>query len=783
MGLPQWHRGGRLVKGKIKTPDGHSPAGNVIALNRQDSSIVKAAAFFNGNFELKDLPAKELLLKFTSLEFNDTYMPVNTSDNPVTDLGQVLVKPSSNVLAQATITAKRPVYTHKTDGTLEITIENTVLAASTSVNELLTKSPEIVVDEEGALSVMGKGRAIFYLNGKRITDNQLAMIMPGNIKKVEIIRNPSAKYDAEGAAVINITTITQRNDGYQVTARQNISYSDFGGPISYTGLNGNYRKGRLILNGNYALQLGEDRDRLHTTRNRDPQYVFLKTDLTTNWNRKYKGYHYYGLGVQYDIDRASYISLDYSGTLENQGGNTASSNQIVVDSGPSLYKSDAQIDEQNKNNSLSLNYRKRLDTLGSSLFIGGQYSKFNINGNNLIDEVSIKDAITTKRILKQLQNLDIDVVAAQLDYTKMYRNNDALELGVRFSNVDNNFNLNFLTSANGIDFVADPDRSNKFTYRESIGAGYLSFRSSFSKKFDYTVGVRGEFTDYDLRLIKLGGQDIKNSYFTLLPNLAANIRFNKKISLNFSYNSRINRPPYQRLNPVLVYQDPYTSAQGNINLVPEKRHAFELSSRVLKTIVKVGYNYTSDPFGQTAIRGTDPKSYILKRINYGSENEVFLSLSRTFNVKRWTSINTFTLKYGNLQEDNLGFRRVEPRPNAYVYTNNRFDLGKAYSAEVLFWYQGNNLTGLHKRNSMHNLTLTLGKSFMKDALKLYLIANDVLHSFIQSGNYYVGETDVYYNRTLSTNYFRCSLSYNFGKLKKIDYKNRAIGTSESNRVN
>lgn len=772
----------KSVKGKVVTSAGYSPAGNVIAVNRNDSAFIKGAAFFEGNFELKDLPAKQMLLKFTSIEFKDTMIVVDLSNNSAIDLGRIPVSASSTLLGQVSVSARRPVYTHKNDGTLEITIANTILAASTSVSELLTKSPEIVVDEEGAIAVMGKGRAIFYLNGKRIPDNQLPMIMPGNIKTVEIIRNPSAKYDAEGAAVINITTITQRDDGYQITARQNTSYSEFGGLISYSAVNGNYRKGKVILSGNYALQLGEERERLHTTRNRDAQNVFLSSDLTTDWYRKFKGYNYYGFGAQYDIDKASYISLDYTGASENLGGNVVSSNKII-DTGTSVYKSDSKTNEKYRNNSLSLNYRKRLDTLNSSLFIGAQYSNFDNAYNNFIDEVGVKQSVSTSRVLRQLQNMDVDVFAAQVDFSKNFRNSDVLEFGARSSKVANDFDLNFLVSEDRVNYHQDLDRSNKFSYRETIAAGYVSFKSRFSKKFDYTIGVRGEYTDYDLRLLKFNSQEIKNNYFNILPNLLANIRFTKKFNLNLSYNSRVNRPPYQRLSPVLIYQDPYTSAQGNVNLKPEKRHAFEISTRVLKTVVKLGYNYTKDPFGQTVIRGIDPKSYILKRINYGSENEVFLSLSRTDNIKRWSTTNTFTVKYGNLQEEDLGFRRIEPRPNVYFYTNNRFDLGKSYSAEILFWFQGVNITGLHRRNSMHNLTLSLGKSYMKDALKVYLIANDMLTSFVQSGNYYVAETDVRYNRRASTNYCRLSISYNFGKLKKVDYKNKAIGSSENNRVN
>lgn len=772
------------VKGKVVTSQGYAPVGNVIALRPKDSSFIKGASFFDGNFELKDLNDKEVLIKLSSLEFRDTIVAVNYLDNPVVDLGQIVVKTSGTALGEVVVTSKRPVYTHKEDGTLEITVENTLLSASNSVNEILTKSPEIVVNEEGALAVLGKGRAIIYLNGRRITDNQLSLILPGNVKKVEIIRNPSSKYDAEGAAVINITTITQVDDGYQASLKQNVNYSEFGGWNTYSSMNLNYKKGRLSSNGNYALQLGKEKEVLHTTRNRDAENVFLNTDLTSSWNRDFENFSYYGLGLQYDIGKSDYISLEYSGSSEHLGGNTISNNKIVDDSGSTIYNNNIEVDEKNVNNSFSLNYKKAIDTLGSSLFIGGQYSNYNIDVNNLINEESVThNNNKTSRLLKQLQDLGIDVFAAQADLSKVFKNNDVLEIGAKFSNVKNEFDLDFLVSEDGVNYIIDPDRSDNFSYKESVGAGYLSFKSRLGTNLDYSIGMRGEYTEYDLRLLKLNNEAIKNSYLTLLPNVAANIKFSNGFKLNFSYNSRINRPPYQRLNPVLIYQDPYTSAQGNVNLRPEKRHAFELSSKIKETIVKIGYNYTKDPFGQTAIRGTDPKSYILKRINYDQENEVFASVSRTFNIRWWTTMNTFTLKYANITEEGLGFRRVTPRPNVYFYSNNRFDIGNAYSAELLFWYMGNNIEGLHRRNDMYNVTLSLAKSFFNNSLKCSLVANDIFHSVIQSGSYFVGQTDVYYNRRASTNYFRLSAIYNFGRLKKVDFKNKAIGKSENERVN
>ncbi len=770
------------VKGKALTSNGDLSTGNVIVLNPADSTFIKGTSFFEEAFILENINQAEVLIKLTSLQFQDTIIRVEYNGGTEIDLGEIGIKNPGVDLDVLIVTGRKPVYIQRPDGTVEILIENTMLSASNSVNEILSKSPEMMVDESGGLSVFGKGNAILYLNGKRITNSQLSLISPSNVKKIEIIRNPSSKYDAEGGAVINITTITQIDDGYQGSFKQNISYSDFGGTNTFSSLNLNYKKGKFSSNGYYSLQLGKEKELLFTTRNRDADNVFLSSNLTTEWEYEYDNYSYYGLGLQYDLNKKSYLSLEYSGFIEKQGGNTQSGNDILDSEGASFYESDIDKDEKGTNNSLSMNYKKSLDTLGSSLFVGGQYSKFITNTNDFIIEENMEENVYSSRLLKNLLDLDIDIYSGQIDYTKGFKNSDVLEFGAKYSYVENDFGFDFLFSEDGVNFISDNELSNFFNYKESVGAAYFNFQSSINDKLNYTLGVRSEYTKYDLKLSRAEDQKIKDDYFNFFPNLSISKVLSNNRTINFSYTSRISRAPYQRLNPILIYQDPYTSAQGNPELQPQKTHSFEINTKIKKTSFKIGYNYIIDPFGQTAIRGTDPKSYILKRINYSDQNMFFASASRTFSNKWWRSRNTFSLKYTNITEENLGFERIRPRPLPYFYSNNRFDITKSFKAELLFWYQGDNYEGLHHRQDMYNVSITLEKSFFDRALKCRFIANDIFHSFIASGNYNVGQTEVYYNRRWSTNYFRLSLSYNFGKLKKVSYKNRAIGTTENNRA-
>ncbi|OJJ14444.1 hypothetical protein BKI52_42440 [marine bacterium AO1-C] len=768
------------ITGKVQTKSGYLPSGNVVALHPHDSTFIKGAFFQQGIFTLKDITHQKVLLKFSSLEFEPLLLQVKYEGNPVITLNEVIVKELS--LDDITITARKPVYQQKANGTLEVLIANTVLSSSNSVREILSKSPDVIVDDEG-ISVFGKGDAILYLNGKRITEDQLALIVPANIQKVEIIRNPSAKYDAEGAAVIHIKTIKKNDDGYQVRLLQNVSHSEFGGSQMYSNINLNYNQGRLSGQGYYSVRLGEERMHLFTTRNRDDAATFLRTSVDTDWQYDFDYYAYYGLGLQYDLTKNSYFSIKYDGFSEVLGGNQYSKNNIIDNTNSSVYQNNMYFDERDKNHSFSLNYHLTLDSLGSNLFVGGQYSGFDNRADNFIDENSVEGGVNLSRSLNSLLNLKINILSAQADFQKVFANKNTLEAGLRYNYVDNGSATDFMVRQNEGDFVRDNNLSNRFSYLESIGAAYVTFQGSTrSNKLNYSVGLRSEYTQYNLEVSQATDQLIERSYLSFFPNISASLKLADERIISFAYTSRIRRPAYQRLNPVLIYQDPYTSIQGNPTLTPSQAHAFELNSQIKATTYKVGYTYTDNHFTGAAIRGDTPNSYVLTRVNLQAKSQFFASVSRTFGYKWWTSINTLNVNYTRFLKGEVDFEEIGSRPNFYFYTNNRFDLTKSIQAEVLFWYLGDNYEGLYHRRSMHNLTIAVSKSFFAKALKVRLIANDIFHGYIASGNYNVGDTDIYYNRRWTTNYFRLSLTYNFGQIKKARYNNKSVGEEQKKRV-
>ncbi|SHG70225.1 outer membrane beta-barrel family protein [Flavobacterium defluvii] len=731
------------------------------------SSIeVKAQAVKNNRD--KSYVEEDKLLEKTTLSASALDSIVKDQDN--NQLNEVVVKSNPSLLK------------YGANGTIDVNVNGTVLATSSSVNELLGRVPNVVV-AEGQISVLGKGEAIIYLNGILINYERFAAIPVSQIAKIEVISNPSSKYDAEGKAVINIMTKKSNESGIMGSASQHVTVSKFAGTSTNTLFDFNYSKGKFSFISNYGLQLGKGRELLYTTRTRPNPDIYMKSVLTTDWLREFNNYSNFGMGLQYTFSEKNYISIAYSGNIEDLGGTVKSRNSITNNSGNSFYATDIAKNDVLLNQFINLNYNAITDSKGSSLFIGTQYSNYNGTIHDFIKENSVVNEADGKRYLKNNVGNTINIIAAQADYSKKIKENTKLELGAKYSYATIKSGTNFLIAdADDMNFEPSDDLSSDFKYNEKIAAVYVNFGSMLGDKINYSVGFRAETTNYNLYTNANGIQKFEKNYGNFFPNILLNFDFSEDLKGHFSYVSRITRPRYQALNPFVVYQDPFTTIEGNPNLLPEKVHAFEIGTMYKKFDFKIGYTFKIDPISGAALQGDTPNSYILRSLNIDKGHTFFTSLSRSFNVKWWNSTNTVSMNLTKSIDNFYSFEMSPVKPQFYLYSNNTFTIPKLFKLQLLAWYLGDRSYGLGSDNSRSTVTLGIERNFFKEALKLNFTANDIFHKFMVSGNYEVGQTQIYYHRTYTTNYFKLIATYSFGNSKKTTYKKTEIEQSENNRA-
>lgn len=688
----------------------------------------------------------------------------------------------NNELNEVVIKKQTALVKYSSNGTIDVNVANTVLSTSSSVNELLSRVPNVIV-AEGQISVLGKGEAIIYLNGILINYERFAAIPVSQIAKIEVISNPSSKYDAEGKAVVNIITKQNKEHGIMGSASQHITVSKFAGTSTNTLVDFNYTKGKFSFISNYGLQLGKGRELLYTTRTRPNPNEFMKSTLTTDWLREFNNYSNFGFGVQYSFSEKSYVSLAYSGNIEDLGGTVESRNSIDNNFGNSFYATDIAKNDVLLNQFVNLNYNIITDNKGSSLFIGTQYSNYNGTTHDFIEENSFVEAGNVKRYLKNNVGNTINIAAAQADYSGKVNEKTKLEMGAKFSYATIKSGTDFLTAdADVMDFELNDELSSDFKYTEKIAAAYFSYGSRVGEKINFSIGARAEKTNYSLYTNANGIQKFDKSYGNLFPNVLLNMDISEDWKAHFSYVSRITRPRYQALNPYVIYQDPFTTIEGNPNLLPEKTHAFEIGAMYKKFDFKLGYTYKVDPISGAALRGDTPDSYVLKAINLEAGHVFFSSLSRSFNVKWWNSTNTVSVNLTKSIDHYYSYVFSPVKPQFYFYSNNTFTIPDLFKIQLLAWYLGDRGYGLGSDNSRSTVTLGIERNFFKEALKLNFTANDIFHKFMVSGDYNVGQTQIYYHRTYTTNYFKLIATYSFGNSKKTVFKKSEIEQSENNRA-
>jgi hypothetical protein len=265
--LPLYSQNINTISGKVINNANEPPFGNAVLLSVKDSSFIKGTRFEDTTFVLSDINHPSVLLKFSALSFLDTIIKIDYKGQTHIDMGTITMKLNRNELAAVTVVGKVPLIKTNADGTIEVNVAKTVLSASSSVIEILSKSPNII-ENNGQLSVFGKGEALIFLNGRQITNERLSSIPVSQIIKIEIIANPSAKYDAEGKAVINIITKQKGEEGIMGTASQQLTYSDFAGTNAQSLLDMSFAKDKFSAVGNYSLLLGQNREFLYTNRTR-----------------------------------------------------------------------------------------------------------------------------------------------------------------------------------------------------------------------------------------------------------------------------------------------------------------------------------------------------------------------------------------------------------------------------------------------------------------------------------------------------------------------------------
>ncbi len=765
------------------------PFCNVILINASDSSIVTATTTNeSGGFSLEKKDSGTFRIRVKFVGYKEFYSEVFllSDAQPQHNAGTITLQQDATVLADAVITADKPFMEQQLDRTV-YNIQNSIISSGNNALEVLRKLPGVTVDNNDNIQVRGKAGVQIMIDGRmsQLSGQDIAAYLrtidASQIEKIEVIMNPSAKYDAAGYAVINIVLVRDRQKGFNGQVSGNYQQGFYHGKGGSA--NGNYRLEKFNFFGSYGQGDGYSYD--ESRRITDFTGGAESFDNRQRFKNHF-GWNYARAGVDFFPNGKHTIGIVAEGhngdnrqertfsTLMYRGG--------VVDSSTHTSTQQRNISRWR---SYNLNYLYRMDTTGRELSANFSYAPFSIVSTRSNDTWYYDSAgayIRPPGTQKMRFPTVIDIAAGQLDYIQPFGAARKLEAGLKGSYVSTDNDGNYWNVINGAE-VNDTTMSNHFVYTETIFAGYANFMQEVNKKLSYQVGLRGEQTQARGEQLTTG-ESFDRKYFNLFPSTFINWKIDSTHTLNLSYSRRIDRPDYGDLNPFRFYNNPYTYFTGNPYLRPQISHNVELT-HVYKEVFSVtaGYLHMKDVFAFVP-RAIDSTRTVYSRVeNFNTYVCFNISGALTMPLTNWlTTITTVNVFHDNYSSPVGGSAYRLAGWTWQIRTLNIFTLGKTTGAEVSFYHRSLNRNGVWMERPVAVLDVGFRQKFAQGKGTLSVTVSDLLwRSYIQGSASYPGMNLELTGRNDSRR-VRIALSWKFGKSKYQRDERRKSGEDEINRA-
>ena len=561
-----------------------------------------------------------------------------TKKKPDIKLNDILLISNNEMLSEVKIKEQKPIFESKIDK-IVYNAENDMNEGLNDATDVLRKAPLLTVDLEGEVSLRGSKNIKFLVNGKASTffssdiATALQMIPADEIKSVEIITSPGAKYDGEGdAGIVNIITKRKVIDGYKSTLN-----GSFGNRMNKQSANISLGKGRFGISARASARYSWPREGESNLVRRDWQKIGIDGDTiglnTLNQVSKTFG-NWVGIGgsinMYYDINAYNSIMSDIR---FGSRGSFSDNNNITNNNDTIIYKSFLGTSNESKNIEWSTDYTKTFADddereFNISLQIGGDLGDDNINSSR--EEINQYNTYNDEKEIE---------ITLQTDYTHPFMKDNKLEIGAKLINRDRE-----IVSTTTSEFTDYFSPQFILKYSQQVISSYISSDWSFNNDIGLKTGVRYEYT-----IINVDSKG--NKYGNILPNITISKNFSKTKSLKLSYNNRILRPGIQNINPNKIKINDFTTTLGNPNLTPANAKQIE-----------IGYNQ----FGR---KYQGSYNLYIKKTNDIIESYSSISESSRITINSYENIGSST-NYGFNYFGSLRFDKFNIRTGFNLYQYN-----------------------------------------------------------------------------------------------------------------
>lgn len=751
----------------------------------------------DGNYTIGGLKKGEYVVTFSYIGYEEVSKNISiSSDNQILSLGELTLAEDTNQLGEVEVVAKRAQMRFEIDRKVFDATQD-IAAEGGSASDLLSNIPSVEVDNEGSVSLRGNSSVTIWINGKAsglTADNQadiLDMMPAGDIKQVEVITNPSARYSPEGTAgIINIILKDDRKPGYYGSVK--VGADTDGGYQASGNINYSSSKVDAYANLNYRnreFKGGGITSRLNTTDN-----SFL--DQTNDSKRQHN--NWFGrFGATWHITKSDDLAFNVTG-MTGGGDNSENIHYNSIDSQKNtIYTSDriTNGDSDMKMYNLELNYVHKFSE-NSNIDLMVSNNQWRRDGMNIFRQSTVyTDPSQTANPLYQTQENDIKdkTWEVQADYTNKISDMARIEAGYKGTFQRNASPVDTYTGTTAEDIRQDESLYNRFLYNQDVHALYMTYGGKWNK-LSYQVGLRGEYwrvdtrsLDFDQEFNGKASETFEKDYFKLFPSAFISYALPKNNELQVNYTRRLRRPWGGQLNSFRNISDASNISFGNPELTPEYSHSFELnyikSWESGHTLSLSGYYRSTDDVIQR-IRFLNMEDNVMyttsenvaksqaSGLEIVGKDKLFKILDLTTTVNLYYSkLDGFSYLPQGAETPVIGDTDESFAWNVRMIAN--LSLPWGVSLQGTGNYNSKQLMAQGHREPNYSVDLGLRKSFLSDKLTLSINARDLLDSrkfrtvtagdgFWQDSENWRGGRRVGF-----------TLTYNFGNMNKKKDKSKS----------
>jgi iron complex outermembrane recepter protein len=718
-----------------------------------------------------------------------------TSATPAEVKPMMLAK-SGKTLSDVVVNTKKP-FLQKLVDRIVVNVEGSIVSAGSSALDVLERSPGVSVDQNDVIGLRGRQGVIIMIDGK-VTPmagadlaNYLRGLPAAAIERIEIITNPSAKYDAAGnAGIIDIRMKKDQRMGTNGTFT--IGYGQGVYPKANSGITLNHRNKKVNVFGNYNYGYRINLNHLLLDRNFYQAGQYNGGDLKDNYMKAPLHNHTVRGGMDYSPSSKTILGFVVSANfndIQRTNRNTA----IVLDQQRRMeytFNTNASSKDAFSNMVANVNVKHKFDSTGKELTADADYGIFRSDAFSSVGTTYYSvngGTFKPDYILNGDQDGKLTIKTAKADYVNPLKGAAKFEIGFKTSHVASDNDAKFFDFSTGSP-VRDTEKTNHFFYDEYNNAGYLNF-SKEAKKFSVQIGLRGEHTKVNTFQVR-NSVRWDSSYFQIFPSAFFNYKIGENKTLGVSVSRRIDRPGYSQLNPFLFLIDITTYTTGAPGLLPQFTWSYELSYTLKQLNFTLGYSHTKNNQSIVLARWKDvfpniPQAEnVTVQIPVNLESSDYVGLTTTLPIKVkswWNMINNADIYYihynGNLANTPLN----NGSPAARVSMNNTFTLKKGWTTELNLNYNSRVRSGYMVLEPQWGLSAGVQKNIMKNKGTLRFNVTDIfwtnLPKAVITYNNYIEKWHAY----RETRVANLTFSYRFGNNKVAAARKRTTASEEERR--